>query len=111
MICTITLEFLSKKSKVPQKHLQVLKMLLLFHKAKAALIKLKSGRTVPYIYCATPSTSSTLYPKKESCCFADEDIEEKDINWQISMIAIRMKKFYKKTGMRVRVDGKTLVGL
>ncbi|GKG19117.1 hypothetical protein Tco_0376216, partial [Tanacetum coccineum] len=26
------------------------------------------------------------------------------------MIAIRMKKFYKKTGRRVRVDGKTPVG-
>ncbi|GJZ82724.1 ribonuclease H-like domain-containing protein [Tanacetum coccineum] len=33
-----------------------------------------------------------------------------DINWQIAMIAIRMKKFYKKTGRRVRVDGKTPVG-
>ncbi|GKF39144.1 hypothetical protein Tco_0119205 [Tanacetum coccineum] len=32
-----------------------------------------------------------------------------DINWQIAMIAIRMKKFYKKTGRRVRVDGKTPV--
>ncbi|GJR33840.1 ribonuclease H-like domain-containing protein [Tanacetum coccineum] len=40
----------------------------------------------------------------------DLDIEEMDINWQIAMIAIRMKKFYKKTGRRVRVDGKTLVG-
>ncbi|GJX91377.1 ribonuclease H-like domain-containing protein [Tanacetum coccineum] len=40
----------------------------------------------------------------------DVDIEEMDINWQIAMIAIRMKKFYKKTGRRVRVDGKTLVG-
>ncbi|GJX58096.1 putative ribonuclease H-like domain-containing protein [Tanacetum coccineum] len=38
------------------------------------------------------------------------DIEEMDINWQIAMIAIRMKKFYKKTGRRVRVDGKTPVG-
>ncbi|GJV00958.1 hypothetical protein Tco_1330228 [Tanacetum coccineum] len=37
----------------------------------------------------------------------DLDIEEMDINWQIAMIAIRMKKFYKKTGRRVRVDGKT----
>ncbi|GJV43690.1 hypothetical protein Tco_1428226 [Tanacetum coccineum] len=34
------------------------------------------------------------------------DIEEMDINWQIAMIAIRMKKFYKKTGRRVRLDGK-----
>ncbi|GKB42292.1 putative ribonuclease H-like domain-containing protein [Tanacetum coccineum] len=33
-----------------------------------------------------------------------------DINWQIAMIAIRMKKFYKKTRRRVRVDGKTPVG-
>ncbi|GKA35470.1 ribonuclease H-like domain-containing protein [Tanacetum coccineum] len=33
-----------------------------------------------------------------------------DINWQIAMIAIRMKKFYKKTGRRVRVDGKAPVG-
>ncbi|GKA15905.1 ribonuclease H-like domain-containing protein [Tanacetum coccineum] len=40
----------------------------------------------------------------------DVDIEEMDINWQIAMIAIRMKKFYKKTGRRVRVDGKTPVG-
>ncbi|GJT99713.1 putative ribonuclease H-like domain-containing protein [Tanacetum coccineum] len=40
----------------------------------------------------------------------DVDIEEMDINWKIAMIAIRMKKFYKKTGRRVRMDGKTHVG-
>ncbi|GJZ59872.1 hypothetical protein Tco_0615688 [Tanacetum coccineum] len=84
----------------------------------------------------TPSTSSTNIPEKEVLAgFADEviyslfakqsedwdllhedleqiddvDIEEMDINWQIAMIAIRMKKFYKKTGRRVRVDGKTPV--
>ncbi|GJZ63286.1 hypothetical protein Tco_0619707, partial [Tanacetum coccineum] len=28
----------------------------------------------------------------------DLDIEEMDINWQIALIAIRMKKFYKKSG-------------
>ncbi|GKG07067.1 ribonuclease H-like domain-containing protein, partial [Tanacetum coccineum] len=39
----------------------------------------------------------------------DLDIEEMDINWQIAMIAIQMKKFYKKTRRRVRVDGKTPV--
>ncbi|GKD01634.1 hypothetical protein Tco_1171908, partial [Tanacetum coccineum] len=41
----------------------------------------------------------------------DMDIEEMDINWQIAMIAIRMKKFYKKTGRRVRIDGNKPVGL
>ncbi|GJR66633.1 ribonuclease H-like domain-containing protein [Tanacetum coccineum] len=39
-----------------------------------------------------------------------KNIEKMDINWQIAMITIRMKKFYKKTGKRVRVDGKTPVG-
>ncbi|GKF39680.1 hypothetical protein Tco_0119741, partial [Tanacetum coccineum] len=72
-------------------------MLLLFHKAKAALIRLsQSGFTSTYSTC-TPSTSSTNTPKKEALAgFADEiddlDIEEMDINWQIAMIAIRMKK-------------------
>ncbi|GJW12871.1 hypothetical protein Tco_1578698, partial [Tanacetum coccineum] len=40
----------------------------------------------------------------------DMDIEEMDINWQIEMIAIRMKKFYKKTGRRVQIDGRKPVG-
>ncbi|GJQ97096.1 ribonuclease H-like domain-containing protein [Tanacetum coccineum] len=40
----------------------------------------------------------------------DVDIEEIDINWQIEMIAIQMKKFYKKTGRRVRIDGNKPVG-
>ncbi|GJZ38809.1 ribonuclease H-like domain-containing protein, partial [Tanacetum coccineum] len=80
----------------------------------------------------TPSTSSNNIPEREvPTGFADEviyslfvkqpedldllhedleqindlDIEEMDINWQIAMIAIRMKKFYKKTGRRVRIDG------
>ncbi|GJW13671.1 hypothetical protein Tco_0017804 [Tanacetum coccineum] len=40
----------------------------------------------------------------------DVDMRDGTSNWQIAMIAIQMKKFYKKTGRRVRVDGKTPVG-
>ncbi|GJT64097.1 ribonuclease H-like domain-containing protein [Tanacetum coccineum] len=96
----------------------------------------KSGLTAALRTC-TPSTSSTNIPEKEVLVgFANEviyslfakqsedwdllhkdleqindlDIEEMDINWQIAMIVIRMKKFYKKTGRRVRVDGKTPIG-
>ncbi|GJS84585.1 ribonuclease H-like domain-containing protein, partial [Tanacetum coccineum] len=81
---------------------------------KSSTNKVKSGFTSAYSTC-TPSTSSTNTPEKEALAgFADEiddlDIEEMDINWQIAMIAIRMKKFYKKTGRRVRVDGKAPVG-
>ncbi|GJS84369.1 putative ribonuclease H-like domain-containing protein [Tanacetum coccineum] len=105
-------------------------------KSKSSTNKVKSGFTGAYSTC-TPSTSSTNILEKEVLVgFADEviysifakqsedwdllhedleqiddlDIEEMDINWQIAMIAIRMKKFYKKTGRRVRVDGKTPVG-
>ncbi|GKD71854.1 ribonuclease H-like domain, reverse transcriptase, RNA-dependent DNA polymerase, partial [Tanacetum coccineum] len=82
--------------------------------SKSSTNKVKSGFTGAYSTC-TPSTSSTNIPEKEALAgFVDEiddlDIEEMDINWQIAMIAIRMKKFYKKTGRRVRVDGKAPVG-
>ncbi|GJS25259.1 ribonuclease H-like domain-containing protein [Tanacetum coccineum] len=79
--------------------------------SKSSTNKVKSGFTGAYSTC-TPSTSSNNIPKKEALAeqIDDLDIEEMDINWQIAMIAIRMKKFYKKTGRRVRMDGKTPVG-
>ncbi|GJV51144.1 ribonuclease H-like domain-containing protein [Tanacetum coccineum] len=80
--------------------------------SKSSTNKVKSGFTGAYSTC-TPSTScQTIISEKEvSLVLCDEvDIEEMDINRQITMIAIRMKKFYKKTGRRVRVDGKTPVG-
>ncbi|GJS71525.1 ribonuclease H-like domain-containing protein [Tanacetum coccineum] len=68
--------------------------------SKSSTNKVKSGFTGAYSTCI-PSTSSTNIPEKEvPAGFADE----------IAMIAIRMKKFYKKTGRRVCVDGKTHVG-
>ncbi|GKC49688.1 hypothetical protein Tco_1072433 [Tanacetum coccineum] len=100
--------------------------------SKSNTNKVKSGA-----YSTCTPTSSTNIPEKEAIVgFADEviyslftkqsedwdllhedleqiddlDIEEMDINWQIAMIAIRMKKLYKKTGRRVRVDGKAPVG-
>ncbi|GJS05021.1 ribonuclease H-like domain-containing protein [Tanacetum coccineum] len=104
--------------------------------SKSSNNKVKSGHTGPYS-TYTPSTSSNNIPEREvPAGFADEviyslfakqsedldllhedleqiddvDIEEMDINWQIAMIAIRMKKFYKKTGRRVRIDGNKPVG-
>ncbi|GJX59663.1 ribonuclease H-like domain-containing protein [Tanacetum coccineum] len=103
---------------------------------KSSNNKVKSCHTGPY-NTYTPSTSSNNIPEREvPTGFADEviyslfakqsedldllhedleqiddvDIEEMDINWQIAMIAIRMKKFYKKTGRRVRIDGNKPVG-
>ncbi|GKB38640.1 ribonuclease H-like domain-containing protein, partial [Tanacetum coccineum] len=39
------------------------------------------------------------------------DLEEIDLNWQVAMISMRMKKFYKKTGRKLQFDAKEPVGL
>ncbi|GKD70992.1 ribonuclease H-like domain-containing protein, partial [Tanacetum coccineum] len=102
---------------------------------KSSTNKVKSGHTGAYNTC-TPTSSNNFQEREFPAGFADEviyllfskqsedldllhedleqiddiDIEEMDINWQIAMIAIRMKKFYKKTGRRVRIDGNKPVG-
>ncbi|GJU90763.1 ribonuclease H-like domain-containing protein [Tanacetum coccineum] len=38
------------------------------------------------------------------------DLEEIDLKWQVAMISMRIKKFYKKTGRRLHFDAKELVG-
>ncbi|GKB09330.1 ribonuclease H-like domain-containing protein, partial [Tanacetum coccineum] len=104
--------------------------------SKSSTNRVKSGFTNAFSF-STPSTFSPNISEREvPAGFADDviyslfakqsedrdllhedleqiddmDIEEMDINWQIAMIAIRMKKFYKKTRRRVRIDGKKPVG-
>nr|GEV92096.1 hypothetical protein [Tanacetum cinerariifolium] len=38
------------------------------------------------------------------------DLEEMDLKWQVAMISIRLKKFYKKTGRKLQFDAKEPVG-
>ncbi|GJZ58772.1 ribonuclease H-like domain-containing protein, partial [Tanacetum coccineum] len=38
------------------------------------------------------------------------DLEEMDLKWQVAMISVRMKKFYKKTGRKLQFDAKEPVG-
>ncbi|GJY93436.1 ribonuclease H-like domain-containing protein [Tanacetum coccineum] len=76
----------SKNSQVPQNHLQI-------------------------IYSLFAKQSEDLDLLHEDLEQIDDvDIKEMDIKWQIAMIAIRMKKLYKKTGRRVRIDGNKPVG-
>ncbi|GJX98609.1 ribonuclease H-like domain-containing protein [Tanacetum coccineum] len=103
--------------------------------SKSSTNKVKSGHTGAYS-TYTPTSSNNIPEREVPTGFANEviyslfakqsedldllhedleqiddvDIEEMDINWQIAMIAIRMKKFYKKTGRRVRIDGNKPVG-
>ncbi|GJU26288.1 ribonuclease H-like domain-containing protein [Tanacetum coccineum] len=38
------------------------------------------------------------------------DLEEMDLKWQVAMISMRLKKFYKKTGRNLQFDAKEPVG-
>ncbi|GJR99489.1 ribonuclease H-like domain-containing protein [Tanacetum coccineum] len=38
------------------------------------------------------------------------DLEEMDLKWQVTMISMRMKKFYKKTSRKLQFDAKEPVG-
>ncbi|GKF45127.1 ribonuclease H-like domain-containing protein [Tanacetum coccineum] len=38
------------------------------------------------------------------------DLEEMDLKWQVAMISMRIKKFYKKTGRKLQFDTKEPVG-
>ncbi|GJV45299.1 ribonuclease H-like domain-containing protein, partial [Tanacetum coccineum] len=38
------------------------------------------------------------------------DLEEMDLKWQVAMIFMRLKKFYKKTGRKLQFDAKEPVG-
>ncbi|GJW04695.1 hypothetical protein Tco_1563551 [Tanacetum coccineum] len=66
----------------------------------------KTSSSAQNVAFVSQSKSSTIKLNLEQ--IDDVDIEEMDINWQIAMIAIRMKKFYKKTGRRVSRGWKNL---
>ncbi|GKB75619.1 ribonuclease H-like domain-containing protein [Tanacetum coccineum] len=40
----------------------------------------------------------------------DFDLEEMDLKWQVAMISMRLKKFYKQTGRKLHFDAKEPVG-
>ncbi|GJV70419.1 putative ribonuclease H-like domain-containing protein [Tanacetum coccineum] len=70
--------------------------------SKSSTNKVKSGFTESNLIPFLPNKSILDLLHEDLEQIDDVDIEEMDINWQIAMIAIRMKKFYKKTGRRVR---------
>ncbi|GJU53392.1 ribonuclease H-like domain-containing protein [Tanacetum coccineum] len=65
------------------------------------------------------TSSYSLLANQSSCPQLDHedleqideyDLEEMDLKWQVSMILMRMKKFYKKTGRKLQFDAKEPVG-
>ncbi|GJQ93897.1 putative ribonuclease H-like domain-containing protein [Tanacetum coccineum] len=65
------------------------------------------------------TSSYSLLSNQSSCPQLDHedleqldefDLEEIDLKWQVAMISMRMKKFYKKTGRKLQFDAKEPVG-
>ncbi|GKD53409.1 reverse transcriptase domain-containing protein [Tanacetum coccineum] len=65
------------------------------------------------------TSSYSLLANQSSCPQLDHedlehideyDLEEMDLKWQVAMISMRMKKFYKMTGRKLQFDAKEPVG-
>ncbi|GJT34392.1 ribonuclease H-like domain-containing protein [Tanacetum coccineum] len=74
-----------------------------------------SGQNTKY----EQTSSYSLLANQSSCPQLDHedleqideyDLEEMDLKWQVAMISMRMKKFYKKTGRKLQFDAKEAVG-
>ncbi|GJQ96586.1 hypothetical protein Tco_0007725 [Tanacetum coccineum] len=70
-----------------------------------------SSYTDEIMYSLFPNQSSGPQLNHEDLEQVDEfDLEDMDLKWQVAMISMRLKKFYKKTGRKLQFDAKELVG-
>ncbi|GKA14318.1 ribonuclease H-like domain-containing protein [Tanacetum coccineum] len=80
---------------------------------KGSTASSSSTQNVVFVYEKTSSTNdvSTAYGVSNSSEQLDKfDLEEMDLKWQVAMISMRMKKFYKKTSRKLQFDAKEPVG-
>ncbi|GKE13346.1 hypothetical protein Tco_1416897, partial [Tanacetum coccineum] len=61
------------------------------------------GRSAPP---TTPTISCPQLDHEDLEQLDEFDLEEMDLKWQVAMISMRMKKFYKKTGRKLQFDAK-----
>ncbi|GJV56377.1 putative ribonuclease H-like domain-containing protein [Tanacetum coccineum] len=66
-----------------------------------------STNDVSIAYCVSNPSGQKLKDLEQ---LDEYDLEEMDLKWQVTMISMRMKKFYKKTGRKLQFDAKEPVG-
>ncbi|GJZ49079.1 ribonuclease H-like domain-containing protein [Tanacetum coccineum] len=78
-----------------------------------------SSHNTKHEQTSTSTSSYSLLASHSSCPQLDHedldqvdeyDLEEMDLKWQVAMISMRIKKFYKKTGRKLQFDAKEPVG-
>ncbi|GJR67943.1 putative ribonuclease H-like domain-containing protein [Tanacetum coccineum] len=71
----------------------------------------KSQKETPSSCSLLANQSSCLQLDHEDLEQLDEfDLEEMDLKWQVAMISMRLKKFHKKSGIKILFDAKEPVG-
>ncbi|GKF67233.1 hypothetical protein Tco_0196912, partial [Tanacetum coccineum] len=71
-----------------------------------------SSYTDELMYSFFANQSSSLQLDYEDLEQLDEfNLDEMDLKWQVPMISMRLKKFYKKTGIKLQFDATEPVGL
>ncbi|GJV53049.1 ribonuclease H-like domain-containing protein [Tanacetum coccineum] len=71
---------------------------------KGSTASSSSTQNVAFVSENTSNTNEDLEQLDEF------DLEEMDLKWQVAMISMRLKKFYKKTGRKLQFDAKEPVG-
>ncbi|GJW46635.1 putative transposase-associated domain-containing protein [Tanacetum coccineum] len=71
---------------------------------KGSTASSSSTQNVAFVFENTSSTNDDLEQLDEF------DLEEMDLKWQVAMISMRMKIFYKKTGRKLQFDAKEPIG-
>ncbi|GKA32097.1 ribonuclease H-like domain-containing protein [Tanacetum coccineum] len=78
---------------------------------KGSTASSSSTQNVAFVFEKHSSTMICPQLDHEDLEQLDEfDLEEMDLKWQVAMISMRMKKFYKKTGRKLQFDAKEPVG-
>ncbi|GJV39929.1 ribonuclease H-like domain-containing protein [Tanacetum coccineum] len=78
---------------------------------KGSTASSSSTQNVAFVSENTSSTNEWSHWIIEDLEQLDEfDLEEMDLKWQVAMISMRLKKFYKKIGRKLQFDAKEPVG-
>nr|GEW49011.1 hypothetical protein [Tanacetum cinerariifolium] len=75
-----------------------------------AFVFAKSTNSTNELNAASSVSTATGYNKEDLEQIDQEDLEEMDLKWQVAMLSMRVKRFYKKTRRKLMFNGKEQVG-
>ncbi|GKB95470.1 hypothetical protein Tco_0981607 [Tanacetum coccineum] len=59
---------------------------------------------------ANPSNDGSMLTHEDLQEINDDDLEEMDLKWQISLLSMRAKKFYQRTGKKININSNDTAG-